>query len=105
MKKFLAIVLALSLVLSMAACGKKTAQTEAPAAKVEGTMEELLNKTVEQRPVEFMGGVIPVDLTDSSEDGLWALKNYTGLDDASKIRAHDGFHGVLYGPGPHCGRC
>ena len=75
MKKFLTIVLALALVLSMAACGKKTAQTEAPAAKVEGTMEELLNKTIEQRPVEFMGGVIPVDLTDSSEDGLWALKN------------------------------
>ena len=81
MKKFVAIVLALSLVLSLAACGgKKTQETEAAALTVEGTMEELLNKTIEQRPVEFMGGVIPVDLTDSSEDGLWALKSYTGLD-------------------------
>ena len=86
MKKFVAIVLALALVLSLAACGgKKTQETEAAALTVEGTMEELLNKTVEQRPVEFMGGVIPVDLTDSSEDGLWALKSYTGLDDAAKI--------------------
>ena len=85
MKKIVSLVLALSLVLSLAACGsKKPAETE-PALSVAGTMEELLNKTIEQRPVEFMGGVIPVDLTDSTEDGLWALKSYTGLDDASKI--------------------
>ena len=86
MKKFLFVILVLTMVLSMAACGgKKTGETEAPALSVAGTMEELLNKTIEQRPVEFMGGVIPVDLTDSSEDGLWALKSYTGLDSAEKI--------------------
>ena len=85
MKKFLSVILVLAMVLSMAACGKKNQQTETAAQSVAGTMEELLNKTIEQRPVEFMGGVIPVDLTDSSEDGLWALKNYTGLDSAEKI--------------------
>ena len=86
MKKFLSVVLALTMVLSMTACGgKKTQETEAPALSVSGTMEELLNKTIEQRPVEFMGGVIPIDLTDSSEDGLWAVKSYTGLEDASQI--------------------
>ena len=85
MKKFLSAVLALTMVLSMAACGKKNEQTEAPALSVAGTMEELLNKTIEQRPVEFMGGVIPVDLTDSTEDGLWAIKSYTGLEDAAQI--------------------
>ena len=96
MKKFVAIVLALSLVLSLAACGgKKPQETEAPALKVEGTMEELLNKTIEQRPVEFMGGVIPVDLTDSSEDGLWALKSYTGLDDAAKITEAAAFEPMM----------
>ena len=96
MKKILSVVLALALVLSMAACGgKKAAETEAPALKVEGTMEELLNKTIEQRPVEFMGGVIPVDLTDSSEDGLWALKSYTGLDDASKITEAAAFEPMM----------
>ena len=96
MKKFVAFVLALSLVLSLAACGgKKTQETEAAALTVEGTMEELLNKTIEQRPVEFMGGVIPVDLTDSSEDGLWALKSYTGLEDAAQISEAAAFEPMM----------
>ena len=95
MKKFVAVVLALAMVLSMAACGKKTEETEAPALKVEGTMEELLNKTIEQRPVEFMGGVIPVDLTDTSEDGLWVLKNYTGLDSAESITEAAAFEPMM----------
>ena len=95
MKKFIAVVLALAMVLSMAACGKKTEETEAPALKVEGTMEELLNKTIEQRPVEFMGGVIPVDLADSSEDGLWVLKNYTGLDSAESITEAAAFEPMM----------
>ena len=96
MKKFVAIVLALALALSLAACGgKKTQETEAAALTVEGTMEELLNKTIEQRPVEFMGGVIPVDLTDSSEDGLWALKSYTGLDSAAQITEAAAFEPMM----------
>ena len=96
MKKFVAIVLALSLVLALAACGgKKNQETEAAALTVEGTMEELLNKTIEQRPVEFMGGVIPVDLTDSSEDGLWALKSYTGLEDAAQISEAAAFEPMM----------
>ena len=96
MKKFVSIVLALSLVLSLAACGgKKAEETQAPALSVEGTMEELLNKTVEQRPVEFMGGVIPVDLTDASEDGLWAIKSYTGLDSAENITEAAAFEPMM----------
>ena len=96
MKKILSVMLALAMVLSMAACGgKKTQETEAPALSVSGTMEELLNKTIEQRPVEFMGGVIPVDLTDSSEDGLWALKSYTGLDSAEKITEAAAFEPMM----------
>ena len=58
-------------------------------------MEELLNKTIEERPVEFMGGVIPVDLTDSSEDGLWAIKSYTGLDSAEKITEAAAFEPMM----------
>jgi len=96
MKKIVSVVLALAMVLSMAACGgKKTEETETPALSVAGTMEELLNKTIEERPVEFMGGVIPVDLTDSSEDGLWALKNYTGLEDAAKITEAAAFEPMM----------
>ena len=94
MKKFLSVILVLTMVLSMAACGKKAEETQ-PVLSVAGTMEELLNKTIEQRPVEFMGGVIPVDLTDSSEDGLWALKSYTGLDSAEKITEAAAFEPMM----------
>lgn len=90
MKKMISMLLALTMVLCLAACGGNNtpateAPTEAPAVKVEGTMEELLNKVVELKPVEFMGGTMPVDLTDTSEDGLWMIKNYTGLDSAESI--------------------
>ena len=95
MKKIVSIVLALSLVLSLAACGGKKAEETQPALSVSGTMEELLNKTIEQRPVEFMGGVIPVDLTDTSEDGLWALKSYTGLDSVEKITEAAAFEPMM----------
>ena len=96
MKKIVSVVLVLALVLSLAACGgKKAEETQAPALSVEGTMEELLNKTIELRPVEFMGGVIPVDLTDSSEDGLWAIKSYTGLDSAENITEAAAFEPMM----------
>ena len=93
MKKMISMLLALILVLGLTACGgNNTPATEAPTeapteavVKVEGTMEELLNKIVEKQPVEFMGGTMPIDLTDTSEDGLWMIKNYTGLDNADSI--------------------
>ena len=89
MKKFAAMMLALAMLFSFAACGSKTtAPTTAPTeatVKVEGTMEELLNKVVEIQPVEFMGGTMPIDLTDTSEDGLWNIKYNTGLDNADNI--------------------
>ena len=89
MKKIFAMMLALAMMFSMVACGGKTTEpTTAPteaAAKVEGTMEELLNKVVEINPVEFMGGTMPIDLTDTSEDGLWMLKDNTGLENADNI--------------------
>ena len=48
-------------------------------------MEELVNQVITEQPVEFMGGIMPVDLADTSEDGLWAIKYYTGLDNAEQI--------------------
>ena len=92
MKKIFAVMLALAMLLSFAACGKTAAQpTTTPAAtvkNVEGTMEELLNKIVEIQPVEFMGGTMPIDLTDKSEDGLWNIKYNTGLDNAGATLFH-----------------
>lgn len=88
MKKLICLCLALAMAMSLAACGKKapeetTAATSAPS--VEGTMEELVNKIIEKRPVEFSGGSMVIDLTDTSEDGQWIVKSYTGLEDASVL--------------------
>lgn len=94
MKKVICMLLALAMLASLTACGKSTAdgttagtmtETTVPAAHVEGTLEELLNRVIEENPVEFMGGVTNLDLTDTSEDGLWALKYNTGLDSADQI--------------------
>jgi len=88
MNKFISMLLALVMVFGLTACGgaaQPTEAPEAPVANLEGTLEELLNQVIEVQPVEFMGGVIPVDLTDTSEDGLWAIKYYTGLDSAEGI--------------------
>lgn len=86
MKKFLSVFLVLAMLVSLTACGKSAAEeTTAPVSSVEGMLEELLNKVIAENPVEFSGGVIPIDLTDTSEDGLWALKYYTGLDNADQI--------------------
>ena len=83
MKKMIALVLVLVMALSMVACGGKgAASNKTPLA---GTMEENVMKIIERCPVEFMGGTMPVDLADTSEDGLWALTYFTGLADASKI--------------------
>ena len=93
MKKIFAMLLAVVMMLSMVACGGNasapateptTAPTEA-VKHVEGTMEELLNKVVEIEPVEFMGMTMPLDLTDTSEDGLWMLNDNTGLKNADNI--------------------
>ena len=81
MKKLSALVLALVMAVSMAACGEK-AEEKAP---LEGTMEENVLKVMEIAPVEFMVGPMPVDLSDTSEDGKWALSYFTGLSDAAKI--------------------
>ena len=91
MKKLICTLLALSLVLAMTACGKQATETTAPETTAPegalvGSMEELLEKVIEARPVEFAGGVIPIDLTDTSEDGLWAIQSYTGLEDANQLK-------------------
>ena len=76
MKKMMALVLVLVMAVSMAACGSKAADK----APLEGTMEENALKIMEIAPVEFMGGCIPVDMTDAD-----TVRYFTGLQDASKI--------------------
>ena len=81
MKKFIALMLVIAMTASLAACGNKAADK----TSLEGTMEENTMKVMEIAPVEFMGGIIPVDLTNTSEDGKWAVSYFTGLSDAAKI--------------------
>ena len=98
MKKCVALALVAVMTLSLlAGCGGTAPgqTTEAPKVSLEGTMEELLNKVVAENPVEFMGGVIPIDLTDTSEDGVWALKSFTGLDSAEAITEAAAFEPMM----------
>lgn len=74
MKKWIALMLVLALAVSMAACGSKA---KTPLA---GTMEENALKIMEIAPVEFMGGCIPVDLTDAD-----SVKYFTGLQSGEKL--------------------
>ena len=104
MKKMIAMLMALTMMFSCAACGGAASQpatqpTTAPTEtvkNVEGTMEELLNKIIEIQPVEFMGGTMPIDLTDTSEDGLWFLSSNTGLPNADDI-TEAAFFGPMMG--------
>lgn len=59
-------------------------EPSAPAADA-STLEGIIEGIYAEAPVEFMVGNIPVDLTDTSEDGLWALETYTGLNSAEDI--------------------
>ncbi len=91
MKKLIAILLAAVLLLSVTACRRRKDNdptgntTEDTTSNLTGTMEENVNKLIQANPVEFMGGMMPLDLKDTSEEGLWALKSYTGLDSAKSI--------------------
>ena len=115
MRKFVSIALVLVLALSLAACGGEKApetqaptaapttempteaptteapaaeapETEAPAVEADTTtLEGIITAITTMNPVEFMGGTVGLDLTDTSEDGLWSLKAFTGLDNADLI--------------------
>ena len=87
MKRLICVVLALTLMLSMAACGgSKPAETTGSAdTNLEGTVEELLNRIIEKQPVEFDGEVTAIDLTDTSEEGKWLFESTTGLTDPVQL--------------------
>ena len=108
MKKLIAMLLALAMVFAMAACGatenKETepateATTEATEEVTEEVIEEvteedvteefipelsametLLNSILEIQPVEFMGWMVPVDMTDAE-----MVTSFTGLENTEVI--------------------
>ena len=111
MRKFVSMILVLVLALSLVACGGNKApetqapttempteapateapateapETEAPAVEADTTtLEGIITAITTVNPVEFMGGMVGLDLTDTSEEGLWSLKAFTGLDNADLI--------------------
>ena len=114
MKKCIAFLLVMSLAMALSACScaktpanptvteptlaptvtTPTESTKPAGSKtLSGTMEENINKIMAENPVEFMGGVTPLDLTDASEDGLLAFESYTGLKVQALIK-----EGAVYEP-------
>ena len=78
MKKWMALFLALTLAVSMAACGKGRKET---VENLEGTMEAVIEKINEKHPaVELPLMTMALDLTDAD-----ALAYNTGLSSADKI--------------------
>ena len=99
MKKLLCAILALTMLLSLAACaannnGGASTETTAPT-NLEGTVEELLNRIVEKQPVEFAGETTAIDLTDTSEEGTWRFESTTGLSDPSQLKEAAAFEPLM----------
>ena len=100
MKKMISMLLVLAMALSLVACGNNNAPA-AEAQSLTGTMEELTNKIAELQPAEFMGGTMPIDVTDTSEDGLWFLTSNTGLANADSV-TDAATYGPMIGSIPFC---
>ena len=88
MKKIIAIILALAAILSLAACGgntnsdETTTTTQAPAAQLEGTLEEISSKILENTTkIEMMlGEPMAIDFSD-----VEVAKYYIGVDPTDKV--------------------
>ena len=87
MKKLLCALLALTMLLSLGACGKDSTETTAPGnTNLDGTVEELLNQVLEKQPSGFDGEVATIDLTDTSQEGTWIFESTTGLSDPTQLK-------------------
>ena len=87
MKKLITVLLVMTLTLSLTACRRNISAdaTGGSKANLSGTMEENVDKLMQANPVQFMGALMPLDLKDTSEEGLWRLKSITGLDSAQAL--------------------
>lgn len=122
MKKFLAMLLALVMVAAVFTGCVQTADSKETSKETEATedsglqeptgdelevtepvdgteqligLDATITAIAEKSPVEFMAGIIPVDVTDTSEDGLWAIKAYTGLSSADKLTAAVAYESMM----------
>ena len=101
MKKTIAMLLCAALTLTLFV-GCKSSETQEPTTEpvTEETTEEIIDETpavdagslegiingiLEANPVEFSPVVMPLNVTDTSEDGLWAIQSNTGLENTDAI--------------------
>lgn len=86
MKKLVAWLLVLAMAVTMVACSAKKDGDKNEKTPISDNMETVINKILEEYPTQFMGATqIPLDLTDTSEEGLLALQAYTGLENGDKL--------------------
>ncbi len=91
MKRMMTLALALCLTLTLAACGGsgEAADTSVPTttapAQLEGTVEELVEQVAAIESVDFVTAVTTLDLTDTSETGLWMIQRNTGLESGEQL--------------------
>ena len=92
MKRFFAIGLSALMLLGMfAGCGKSaeptqaTETTEAAKQPLTDSLDVIIEKIYAESPTEIAVMTQILELSDTSEDGLWLLKSSTGLDSAELI--------------------
>ena len=92
MKRFFAIGLSVLMLLGMfAGCGKSaeptqaTETTEAAKQPLTDSLDVIIEKIYEQSPTEIAVMTQILELSDTSEEGMWLLKSSTGLDSAEEI--------------------
>ncbi len=86
MKKLITLVLALAMTLSLAACGSSNNGGASDKAPLTDDLNTVIEKITTEQPVEFAAMNEPLDLTDTSEDGMWRLQSFTGLENADLIQ-------------------
>lgn len=85
MKKMISLLLVLALAtMVFAGCGASGEGGE--KAPLTASLEDVTTEITEKCPVEFAAQQMPLDLSDTSEDGKWMIKSATGLDDVSKVK-------------------
>ena len=99
MKRIIAFLMMLCMFLSFTGCAAHASNetepmtTAAERAMLDGTAEELLSEIIAENPVEFMGCVTTLDISDTTDNGTWIIKSNTGLDNAELIS-----EAALFGP-------
>ena len=97
MKKIISLLLVLAMMtVCFAGCGndkENASGGEGEKASLTDSLEDIAHEITEKCPVEFAADQIPIDLTDTTEDGKWMIQSNLGLEDVSQVK-----EAVVYEP-------